>query len=72
VKRWTPALAVSRSRRKIESAIARLREVSIEWSDVDESFVFEAEQLIAELETFADQIRDDVEERLKAGEEIGI
>jgi len=72
MKRWTSKLAVARSRRQLNAAIERLRKVSIEWDDVDQIFVFRAEDLIDELEQFADEIRDVVQERLEAGEDIGL
>jgi hypothetical protein len=72
MKRWTPKLAVNRSRRKLAAAINRLREVAAEWEDVNAYVEFRADELIGELEEFADEIRDDVAERLEAGEHIGL
>jgi hypothetical protein len=72
MKRWTPKLAVARSRRNLAGAADRLRAVSIEWADVDGFIEQRAEELIRELEAFADEIRDSVNERLEAGEHIGL
>lgn len=71
-RRWTPKAAVSRSRRNIAKAIERLRLVSCEWSDVDGGIEREAEDFIRELERFADEIKEAIADRLKAGEHIGL
>lgn len=72
MKRWSPRLAVSRSRRNIDAACRSLAKVALEWGDVDQSYVDRADELIRELEAFGDQIRDEVEERLSCGEHIGL
>lgn len=72
MKRWTPNLAVSRSRRNIAAAIARLRVVSIEWADVDYSIESEAEDLIRTLDDFATRIAEGIAERIAAGEHVGL
>lgn len=71
MKRWTPALAVSRSKRNIDAAKAKLAAVAFEWGDVDQSFVAQADAFIRELSAFAEQIDQEVAERLAAGEHIG-
>lgn len=72
MKRWTPNLAVARSRRNIAAAIERLRVVSVEWADVDHSIEMEAEDLIRTLDDFAMRISKDIADRLAAGEHIGL
>lgn len=72
MKRWTPRLAVSRSRRKLQTAMKPLAAVAHEWQDVDQGIVDSADELIRELEQFADEIRDSIEDRLAAGENVGI
>lgn len=72
VRRWTPKGAVASSRRKLDAAIARLREVSLEWADVDESLVHEAEERIRDLEVFRDELTSYIQERLDAGEHVGL
>jgi hypothetical protein len=72
MKRWTPNLAVSRSRRNIAAAIERLRVVSCEWADVDRSIEDEAEDFIRELDEFAMRITKDIADRLAAGEHVGL
>ena len=67
MKRWTPKLALSRSRRRLKAACDLLAGVSNEWSDMDESLVYETEEQIRDLEDFsyrmkiwvAEQIADD-------------
>lgn len=71
-QRWTPKSAVARSRQQLTAANERLRRVALEWQDVDQSFIDRAEQLIAQLEEFADEIRDQVQQRLDAGEHVGL
>lgn len=72
MKRWTPKLAIARSKRNIDKAVERLREVSCEWSDVDCSIETRAEDLIRDLCEFADDIERDINDRLAAGEHIGL
>lgn len=72
MKYWTPKLAVARSRRQLAAAITHLRKVSVEWADVHAGFEYRAEELIDELEKFSDDIRDEIDERLEAGEHIGL
>ena len=72
MKRWTPNLAVARSRKNIAGAIERLRVVSIEWNDVDQNFVDGAEELIRELDDFAMRITKETAERIAAGEHVGL
>jgi hypothetical protein len=70
--RWTPKLAVSRSRRNLAGAIERLRTVSLEWSEVDQSFVDAAENFVRDLEDFAERIESETKQRLEAGEHVGL
>lgn len=70
--RWTPKAAVARSRRQINAAIDNLRDVALEWEDVDQSYVSGAEDLIHQLDAFAERIDKEVQQRLAAGEHIGI
>lgn len=72
MKRWTPNLAIARSRRNIAAAVERLRVVSLEWADVDQGFVDEAEDLIRELDGFAMRITQETAERIAAGEHVGL
>lgn len=72
MKRWTPKLAIARSRRQIASAVERLRAVALEWGDVDEGIVNDAESLIVELEQFAKDIENNTNERIAAGEHVGL
>lgn len=72
MKRWTPKLAIARSRRQIAAAVERLRAVALEWGDVDEGIVTDAESLIAELEEFAEDIEKNTNERIAAGEHVGL
>ncbi len=72
MKRWTPNLAISRSRKNIAGAIERLRAVALEWGDVDQGFVDEAEDLIRELDAFAMRITKETAERIAAGEHVGL
>lgn len=72
VARWTPKSAVARSKRNIATAVAALRKVSVEWADVDHSLEMEAEDLVRELNDFADSIENSINDRLAAGESIGL
>lgn len=72
MKRWTAPAAVARSRRKIDAAIALLNQVGVEWGDVDNTYVMRSEELVGELEEFRDTMAKEVQERLDAGEDIGI
>ena len=72
MKKWTPKLAISRSRKNIAGAVERLRTVALEWGDVDEAIVQEAESFIAPLEEFADQIERDINERIASGDHVGL
>jgi hypothetical protein len=71
-RRWTPKIAIARSRRNLAAAVERLRLVSVEWSDVDGSIEYEAEDLIRTLEEFSKRIDHDINERLAAGEHVGL
>jgi hypothetical protein len=70
--RWTPKGAVARSRRQIAGAVEKLKLVALEWGDVDQSIVSDAESLIDELEKFSQAIEADTTARLAAGEHVGI
>jgi hypothetical protein len=70
--RWTPKHAVATTKRQVDAAVARLRVVALEWGDVDQTYVDNAEDFIRELEEFAERVEAEVAERLKAGEKIGI
>jgi hypothetical protein len=72
MRAWTPKSAVARSRRNIAAAIVKLRLVSVEWADVDGGIEREAEDLIRELSIFAESIEANINDRLAAGEQIGI
>lgn len=72
MRRWTPKLAIARSRRQIAGAVERLRAVALEWGDVDEGIVNDAESLIVELEEFAEDIENNTNERIAAGEHVGL
>lgn len=71
-QRWTPKRAVARSRKNLAGAIVRLNAVAREWGDIDQCFVEEAGELARALAEFADRIDNDIRERVKAGEQIGI
>lgn len=66
--KWTAKSAVARSRKNLDGAIDRLRAVSHEWDDVDQSFVDEAEEFIRDLQDFRDRIEIETTQRLDAGE----
>jgi hypothetical protein len=72
MKRWTPRLAVSVTKRNIARAVERLRAISIEWSDVDDGYVRDAEDLIRVLNAFAERVETEIAERIAAGEHIGV
>lgn len=72
VIRWTPRAAVRSSAARLERASLAVREVALLWGDVDEALVERAEELARDIETFSAEIRDTVEERLAAGETIGL
>ncbi len=69
---WTPKGAIARSRQRIAGAVEKLNLVALEWADIDQGFVDEAEALIGELEAFAENIEESVKERLAAGEHVGL
>jgi hypothetical protein len=71
-RRWTAKGALARSVRNIDAAIERIRKVSIEWSDVDGYWENEAETVIGQLEHFRDELRNEINERLAAGEHVGL
>lgn len=52
---WTPKRAGMKCKRKVDAAIERLREVALEWADVDTGIEFECEALIGHLEEFRDE-----------------
>jgi hypothetical protein len=72
MRRWTPKLAIARSRRNVAGAVDRLRAVALEWGDVDEGIVTDAEELIRHLEQFADDVEKNTKERIAAGEHVGL
>lgn len=72
VRRWTAKAAIDKSRRNIDGAIERLRQVAYEWGDIDQTFVDRADEFVRDLEQWRDDIATQIQERLDAGEEIGI
>lgn len=72
MRRWTPKAAIARSQRHLEHAAARLANVALEWGDVDQSYVDEAEDFIRELREFGQRMEREVAERIAAGEHVGI
>jgi hypothetical protein len=70
--RWTPAGAIARSRKNCTGAAERLRAVALEWGDVDQGIVEEAEDLLREVEAFGRHISEWINERLAAGEHVGL
>lgn len=69
---WTPKRAAARSRKNLAAAVDKLRAVALEWGDVDQFIVDEAESMIPMLEDFANTIEKSIAERLEAGEHIGL
>lgn len=69
---WTPKRAVARSRKNLTAAADKLRAVALEWGDVDQFIVDEAESMIKELDDFADTIEKSINERLACGEHVGL
>jgi hypothetical protein len=69
---WTPKRAVARSRKNLAAAADRLRAVALEWGDVDQCIVDQAEAMIPMIEDFANQIENDTNARLAAGEHVGL
>ena len=69
---WTPKRAVARSRKNLAAAVDKVRAVALEWGDVDQFIVDEAESIITVLEDFADTIEKSINDRLAAGEHVGL
>jgi hypothetical protein len=72
MRAWTAKSAVARCVRNLDGAIERLRKCSIEWADVDTHWELEFEQRIGEIEVLRDELRKEIDERLAAGEHIGL
>lgn len=69
---WTPKAALRRTRKHIETACKALTAAALEWGDVDEGIVAEMEGMIAELQRIADETEAGVNERIAAGEHVGL
>lgn len=69
---WTPKRAMAMSRKNLAAAVDKLRAVALEWGDVDQFIVDEAESMIKTLEDFADTIEASINERLACGEHVGL
>lgn len=69
---WTPRGAIARSRKNITGAIERLGAVALEWGDIDQGIVDDAERWMKDLRQFADDIEKQTQERIAAGEHVGL
>ncbi|WP_323034549.1 hypothetical protein [Pararhodobacter sp.] len=71
-KRWTPALAMRRTACRIEDAKAALFDIIAIWNSVDQGPCNDAEDRICDLDNWLQELRKDMDERIAAGEEIGL
>lgn len=72
MRRWTPKAAVARSRKNIAGAVERIRAVALEWGDINEGFVTDADRFIKDLKEWAESIESETNERIAAGEHVGL
>lgn len=72
VRRWTPKSAMARTRRNVVGAIERLRAAALEWGDIDQYLVDQAEEHIKALEGFLESTEEYIAERIAEDPEFGI
>lgn len=72
MSRWSPKIALGRTVRRIDEAKEAIADISATWGDVDQFIVDRVEEIFRELEELATEIRTAVEERLAAGEYVGL
>lgn len=72
MRRWTVRGALARTKRQLDAAQSHLANIALEWGDVDQGYVDEAESMIRELTEFWHRMQREVAERQAAGEHIGI
>jgi hypothetical protein len=72
MRRWTAKAALARTRKNIAGAIERLRAVALEFGDIDQYLVDQAEEEIRALESFLEATQEYLTERIAEDPEFGL
>lgn len=71
IARWTLPLAMRRMARRIDDAKAAIHDIGALWTDIDQGFADDAEQLLLKLDEWHAEMKASVIERVEAGEYVG-
>lgn len=71
MSRWTPALAIARTARRVEDCRDALYDVAATWGDVDQGVIDDADRIVLDLERMLSELKATVAEKLEAGAHVG-